>query len=204
MTKTDDSLARAEAAHAADPERAQLIARVRRFKASWFELGESLSQVKRSERYRDWGFPSFDEYCRKELHLRRDTAEKLTGSFAFLRARAPDVLRRDGSEAPIPSYQAVDFWRRAEEADAPGETVEEIRHHVLDEGTPLPRLSRLYREVVFPVDADELADKRRTDLKHAVAKLVELIAMARDAGTLPAALCAEVEEPLSRLSAQLD
>jgi hypothetical protein len=203
-TKTDGSLERALAAHAGDPERAELIARVRRFKASWFELGESLSQVKRSERYRDWGYATFEDYCRKELHLRRDTAEKLTGSFAFLRARAPEVLRRDGSEAPIPSYQAVDFWRRAEEADAPADTVQEIRHHVLDEGTPLPRLSRMYREVVFPLDADEQADKRRADLKHAVAKLVELIAIAKDAGTLPAALCAEVEEPLSRLSAQLE
>ena len=38
-TKTDDVLAAAEIHHAHDPERAEMIARVRRFKASWFELG---------------------------------------------------------------------------------------------------------------------------------------------------------------------
>jgi hypothetical protein len=202
-TKTDDELARAEAAHADDPARAELIARARRFKASWFELAESLADERRRGRHRAWGFADFDDYCKRELHLKPATVEKLTGSFAFLRARAPEVLERDGRTAPIPSYQAVDFLRRAEEADAPDETVREIRRHVLDEGTTLPRLSRLYREVVFPLDADEEADKKRRDLRHAIARVIELMAVARDAGWAPPELCAEAEEPLARLAEKL-
>jgi hypothetical protein len=202
-TRTDDELARAEAAHAHEPERADMIARVRRFKASWFELGEALVELRKSERYRRWGYSDFDDYCKRELHLRADTVAKLTGSFAFLRTRAPEVLMRDGRDAPIPAYQAVDFLRRAEEAEAPEETVREIRRHVLDEGTSLPKLSRLYREVVFPVDDEEAAERRTTTLRNTIERLVELLATARDEGAVPAELCAEVEEPLARVAQHL-
>ena len=97
-TKTDDVLAASEIQYAHDPERAELIARVRRFKASWFELGEALTEIKRSEGYKKWGHAAFEDYCKKELHLKRETADKLTGSFVFLRAKAPEVLRRDGRD----------------------------------------------------------------------------------------------------------
>jgi hypothetical protein len=204
-THTDDTLAAAEAAHADDPDRAEMIARVRRFKASWFELGEALTEMKRSEDFKRWGFANFEDYCRRELHLKRETADKLTGSFIFLRSKAPEVLTRDGRNAPIPSYQAVDFLRRAEEeSEAPEDTVREIRRRVLDEGTELPRLSRMYREVVFPVDEEEQKDKRKATLKQTIAKLVELLALARDDKSLPADLCAEAEEPLQRLAAALE
>src|SRR5207244_287869 len=107
VTKVDEALARAQAQHANDPKRVELIAKVRRFKASWFELGEGLAELKKSAAYKQWGFPSFEDYCKRELHLRQETVDKLTGSFSFLRSRAPEVLRRDGRDAPIPSYQSV-------------------------------------------------------------------------------------------------
>jgi hypothetical protein len=202
-TKTDDVLANAEIQHAHDPERAEMIARVRRFKASWFELGEALVEVKRHDGFKKWGYASFEDYCRRELHLKSETADKLTGSFAFLRKRAPEVLRRDGREAPIPSYQAVDFLRRAEEAEAPPETLREIRRHVLDEGTSLPKVSRLYREAVFPLDADETAQKQQATLASAVKRLLEQLQVARAEKLLPAKLCAELEDPLERAAAHL-
>jgi hypothetical protein len=203
-TRTDAELEKAEAVHAQDPERAEVIARVRRFKAGWYELAEVLVELRRSERWRRWGHASFEDYCRKELHLRRDTVDKLTGSFSFLSRRAPEALRRDGRDEPIPSYQAVDFWRRAEEeAEAPAETVEEIRREVLDEGASLPRLSRVYRQVVFPVEPEEDEARRRKQLKQAVDRLIEQLAHARADGAVPDELCAEIEEPLARLAAHL-
>jgi hypothetical protein len=204
-TKVDDALKRAEEEHSHDPERAEVIARVRRFKAGWYELAEALSEQRKHERFKQWGFKDFDDYCKRELHLRKETVDKLTGSFTFLRSKAPDVLQRDGRSAPIPSYQAVDFLRRAEEeSDAPAETVREIRRHVLDEGTSMPKLSRIYRQVVFPVDAEAEGDKRRSQLRQTIDRLVQLIAEAREEGTVPRALAAEVEEPLQRLASHLD
>lgn len=203
-TKTDDVLAAAEIQHSHDPERAELIARVRRFKASWFELGEALTDVKRNESYKSWGHASFEDYCKKELHLKSDTADKLTGSFSFLRKRAPEVLRRDGRDAPIPTYQAVDFLRRAEEeSEAPEETLTALRRHVLDEGAPLPKISRIYREALFPLDPEEQTEKRLATLVGTINRLMELLAHTRADRLVPEALCAEVEEPLARLAAHL-
>src|SRR5580704_12141206 len=95
-TKIDAELASAEQAHAGDPERAELIARTRRFKASWLELAEALTHVRRHDTWKRWGFESFAQYAARELHLRQETVDKLTGSFTFLQNRAPAVLRRDG------------------------------------------------------------------------------------------------------------
>ena len=181
-----------------------MIARVRRFKSSWFELGEALVEVKRSDNFKRWGYGSFEDYCAKELHLKRDTAEKLTGSFAFLRNKAPDILKRDGREAPIPSYQSVDFLRRAEEeSEAPAETLTELRRHVLDEGATLPKITRLYKEALFPVPSEEQTEKRLTSMTSTINRLMELLAHARVDKIVPESLCAEVEEPLARLAEHL-
>jgi hypothetical protein len=219
-TAVDDELAARQESVRADPERASVISAARRFKASWFELGELLTSTRQRERWRAWGYASFEDYCKKELHLRRETADKLTGSFTFLRARAPDTVERalgrdDGGRAAardgsgrfaqldddaLPSYQAVDFWRRADEADAPRDTLREIERQVLDEGVSAARLQRQFREVVFPLDDATREHKRRSELRAAVGRLVELLAHGRADGLVPDELSAELEEPLQRLA----
>ena len=176
-TKLDAELAEAERAHSNDPERAELIARTRRFKASWLELAEALTHVRKNDTWKNWGYESFESYASRELKLRQETVDKLTGSYAFLQRRAPAVLQRDGVVDAIPSYQAVDFLRRAEEReDAPPEAVVEIRKKVLDEGVPLPSVAREYRDVVFPID-EETKDKRdKAALKLAATKLRDMLA----------------------------
>src|ERR1035438_7156771 len=88
-TKTDAALADAERSHADDPERAELLARARRFKASWIELAEGLTAVKRSGGWKNLGYDSFEAYAKGELRIRQETADKLTGSYTFLKRRAP-------------------------------------------------------------------------------------------------------------------
>src|SRR5262245_27100628 len=95
QTNVDRALAALDEKHADDPERAELLRRTRRFKASWLELAEGLAEVKRGKTWERWGYDSFDSYTKGELKLRPDTVEKLTGSFLFLHKRAPEVLRRD-------------------------------------------------------------------------------------------------------------
>ena len=94
-TKTDAALADAERAHMDDPERAEVLARARRFKASWIELAEALSSVKRSGRWKQWGYESFEAYAQGELRIRQATAEKLVlvptiaGTFTEFYGSAP-------------------------------------------------------------------------------------------------------------------
>jgi hypothetical protein len=201
-TRTDEELAAAERAHAGDAERADLLGRARRFKASWIELGEALAKVRQGGAWKRWGFDSFEDYAHKELHLRGETAEKLTSSFHFLQKRAPEVLERDGLSAPIPSYQSVDFLRRAEEQEAaPEEAVSEIRRRVIDDAAPLPALTRKYREVVFPLGEDEQRAKETAALRSAARRLADLLA---SSPAVPRRLAREVSGAVEQLLAALD
>jgi hypothetical protein len=201
-TKTEAALADAERAHLDDPERAELLARARRFKASWIELAEALSGVKRSGRWRDWGYDSFEAYAKGELRIRQETAEKLTGSYSFLKRRAPTVLERDALHEPIPSYQAVDFLRRAEASeDAPKGTVEEIRRRVLDDAAPVATIARAYGDVVFPLDPAERKARDASGLKNVARRLRELLAETR---AVPRKLAGEVDGALGRLLEELE
>jgi hypothetical protein len=196
-TKTEAALAEAEIAHADDPERAELLRRARHFKASWIELGEALTGLKRSGRWKQWGYESLDAYAKGELHLRQETVDKLTGSYSFLRRHAPTVLARDALRERIPSYQAVDFLRRAEASEqAPTAAVEEIRRRVLEEAAPAASIAREYRDVVFPIDADQRRTRELAGLKNVAKRLHELLAETR---AVPRKLAGDVSGALERL-----
>lgn len=196
-TKIDSELADAERTHSNDPERAELIARTRRFKASWLELAEALTHVRKNDTWRRWGFETFEQYAVRELKLRQETVDKLTGSYAFLQRRAPAVLRRDGISESIPSYQAIDFLRRAEEKeDAPEDAVVAIRKKVLDENIPLPSVVREYGEVVFPMDEGERDKRENAALRHAALKLRDALVKTR---AVPRDLAKGVSEKVDEL-----
>jgi hypothetical protein len=196
-TKTDAALADAERSHADDPERAELLARARRFKASWIELAEGLTKVKRNGDWKNWGYESFEAYAKGELHIRQETADKLTGSYGFLKRRAPSVLERDALRDPIPSYQAVDFLRRAEASeDAPRATVEAIRKRVLEDAAPAATVVRAFSDVVFPLDDDQRQAREVAGLKNVAKRLRDLLS---DTRAVPRRLAGDVEGALDRL-----
>ncbi|MFO0679865.1 MAG: hypothetical protein U0169_25300 [Polyangiaceae bacterium] len=197
QTKVDSELESKASAIHDDPERVEVIARARRFKASWIELAEALTRVRRSNQWKEWGYETFEDYGKKELHLRAETMSKLTGSYMFLQKKAPHVLERDGVNERIPSYQAVDFLRRAEEReDAPVDTVREIRHRVLEEAAPMPTVAKEYKDSVFPIDAKERKSKDKIAIRNVAGRLREIVASTR---AVPRALSDEVAEILGRL-----
>ena len=196
-TKTDAAHADAEHSHTDDPERAEVLSRARRFKASWIELGEALTGVKRSHRWRDWGYESFEAYAKQELHIRPETAEKLTGSYTFLKRRAPSVIARDALREPVPSYQAVDFLRRAEASEtAPRDAVEEIRRRVIDEAAPAASVSRAFGSVIFPVAPEQSQARDAAGLKNVARRLRDLLVETR---AVPRKLAGEVREAVEHL-----
>ena len=200
-TRTEAALEETERLHADDPERAELCARARRFKASWIELAEGLSTVRKSNVWKRWGFTSFEDYAKRELHLRQETVEKLTGSYTFLHARAPEVLNRDGLERQIPTYQSIDFLRRAEEQEgAPAEVVAELRRRVLDDVAPLPSLSRQFKEVIFPLDEGEQRERQSGALRQTARRLKEQL---DGTSAVPKSLAREVGNALDKLIAAL-
>jgi hypothetical protein len=115
VTRTAEKLAaRAEDLPEGSPRR-RVLEGARRFKAAWVELGRLLSEVKREGLWREWGYPSFERYCTKELFIRPSTAEKLTVSFGFLERHEP-VLARSKGEARAPPFEVIEVLSRAEAA----------------------------------------------------------------------------------------
>ena len=92
----------------------------RRFKAGWAELGRLLVEVRDSGAFSEWGYPSFEAYCSTELHIRKQTAEKLLRSFTFLSRREPKVFSeraRNTNEEPLeaPAFEVVEVLADADQ-----------------------------------------------------------------------------------------
>lgn len=205
VTKTDREMEDTMLAFADDPERVDVLGKARHFKRTWIELAEALSGVYERESWLRWGHASFDDYCRKELHLKKGTVSKLLGSFRFLQNTAPRLLERSLREpdAPVPSLQAVDFMARAvDRGAADEETMEEMHRAVFEEGADAPVLSRRFKEVAFPVDEGEKRDKLRGQLAHTARKLASLLA--EPDAPVPHDVAIAVEESLGQLLDALD
>lgn len=200
-TKVDASLAASERRFANDPERADLIARTRRFKASWIELAEALSTCQKNQRYTAWGYVSFEEYYRKELHLKTSTVNKLVGTYAFLRKTAPEVFDRDGVTQEYPSLQNIEFLRRAEDAAQGGSVAQdllaEVRRAILDENLPHTQINRQFRESLFPSDVELEQKKQRREALRLARKLVEALAALE--GSVPNQVLESVQAAIDRL-----
>jgi len=187
--KIDALLARLEES-GAEPRRLEALRCTQRFKRSWLELAERLVELRREKTYEAWGYEDFHAYCTTELHLRRQTVDKLTISFSTLKRLAPQVLQWDGVEREVPSYQAVDYFGKAVEAAnkapsekrdraaaaaPPREVIKELRHAVFDEGQSVAELRRRFDPILRPkpAGADELAVLQKA--LSATRKLAELL-----------------------------
>ncbi|MEM6730860.1 MAG: hypothetical protein AAF658_04855 [Myxococcota bacterium] len=136
-----------------DPEssRYRVLLAARDFKASWIALGEKLTRVRESNAFTEWGYSDFETYCRRELHIKRDTANKLTRSYAFLRDHQPAALEQPPVARELPPLDVVDLLTRARErAKVSDEQFEEIRRDVFSEDQPPPTRAAVvkrFREV---------------------------------------------------------
>jgi len=78
VTGAGESLAARAEALPPGSTRRRVIEGARRFKAAWVEFARLLSEVRRGELWREWGYPSFDRYCAAELEgsLTRRSGDK--------------------------------------------------------------------------------------------------------------------------------
>ena len=180
----DDLDARAQElkAKGADGLRLEAVRRARDFKRSWIDMAEVLVRVRNTGTYKTWGYQDFHAYCAMELELKPATVDKLTGSYATVERHAPEVLRRDGLQRPMPAVESVDWFAKAlneqpanDEREAgsawPKEVVDELKHAVFDEGLPVASLRRKFDAVLHPKsDEDAELDQVRR-VSSAVRKL---------------------------------
>jgi hypothetical protein len=107
------------------------------------------------------------------------------------------VLERDGVARVIPTYQTIDFLRRAEEQDeAPRDVVDEIRRKVLDEGASLPQVTKQFKDVVFPPSAEQRKDRDKNAIINTATRLRDLLA---DTHAVPRHVAVEVRTSLNTM-----
>ncbi len=127
-----------------------VLSSARDFKVAWIELGQRLTKVKEEGTWEEWGYSSFEAYCRRELRVRRDTANKLTRSFSFLRDHEPDSLE-NRTDRELPPLDVVDLLSRAQEQTKITEPqLEAIREEVFSQDASMPTRSQVvkrFREV---------------------------------------------------------
>ena len=202
LTKTDRKMEDTMLAVADDPVRADTLSKARAFKRTWLELAEALTRVADKRLWAGWGYTDFDAYCRKELHLRGSTVQKLLGSYRFLETSAPRVLDRardvEMFDAPIPSLPTVEFVKRAhEEGNADEETLRTIHRVAFDEGAEAPTLKKSFGDIVFPQTNREKKEKLRAAITATARKLSTLLA--EDGSPVPKQLAIRVEETIGEL-----
>jgi len=131
-------------------ERYVVLAAARDFKIAWVGLGDRLTAVRESGGWRNWGYLSFEAYCRRELQLRSDTANKLTRSYAFLRDHEPQALANRKTHE-LPALDVVDLFTRARErTSVPSRQIDSIREEVFssEEGVPTRnQVVKRFREI---------------------------------------------------------
>ncbi|HZZ83007.1 MAG TPA: hypothetical protein VFE30_00565 [Anaeromyxobacteraceae bacterium] len=178
--------------------RRKVLEGAQRFKSAWVEFGRLLSQVKREALWREWGYPSFDAYCAKELFIRKQTAEKLTLSYGFLERHEPAAAEPNPPKPP-PSFEVIEVLSRAEATGRlPAEGYQELRDQVWDapsaaavnrqlterfgpaprpappeEGERLVKLLALARRLAQALRGDEAVPKLVAERAEALAEDIE-------------------------------
>ncbi|MCM2265425.1 MAG: hypothetical protein NDI73_09560 [Desulfuromonadales bacterium] len=128
-----------------DSERYRVLISAKRFKSSWADLGESLTKVANTGQFHDWGYTSFEDYCAREIRIRRQTADKLLLAFRFLEREEPGVLERK-EERPLPDFRSVDLLRQArEEHTFSPDDYNNLRRTVLEEDRSHPTAAKQFR-----------------------------------------------------------
>ncbi len=120
------------------------------FKRSWVQLARHLTECRRTNAFKEWGYRTFEAYAQHELHIRRETAQKLVRGFDFLAAHERPLLTQATESQEVtqlPSYQALDILAEARQNPyLPESDYQEIRDQVFREDTPPNQLKKLVRE----------------------------------------------------------
>ncbi|HEY5674138.1 MAG TPA: hypothetical protein VIR78_10560 [Malonomonas sp.] len=144
--------------------RYKVLSVARQFKSSWAELGEQLLKVKNAGEFQGWGYESFDDYCAKEIRIRKETARKLTLAYRYMEQEEPALLGAERRLQPLPDYRAIDLLRQArEEQQFSEDEYAQLRDSVIEQERSLPTVQKQFREVAQvrnPAEVDPLKQVR--------------------------------------------
>ena len=184
--------------------RYRVLSVARQFKSSWVELGEQLTQVRNKGEFNDWGYTSFEDYCRDEVRIKKDTALKLTGAYNFLKKAEPEILVRNEQMLPVPDYRSIDLLRQAqEEQQISEEQYQQLREAVIEKERSHPTVAKQFRELTG--QNNSLTEEQL--LRQSLATVRRLEGQLQQLQALPQEIlqsCSIILDELNRQSAQFE
>ena len=194
--------------------RKKTLETAQRHKASWIELGQYLFSIQKDKLYKNWGFLSFETYCRKELSIKETTAAKLLKSYFFLEKEEPrlaDPERFTGEEAPgnVPHYESVNLLRLAKEnKKLTTEDFSDLRQAVISEGREPKEVRAHVKKLLSEREVKDPAVVRRERRNAAIKRLVTMLSNTRlelqSEGLLPDYLIKQINDLAAKLQDQLE
>lgn len=129
-------------------DRYRVLDVARRFKSSWVQLGEELLKVSQSSLFRQWGYESFEDYCQKEIRIRKPTAQKLTRAYRFISNEEPQLLTEQSPLKTVPDFRSIDLLRQArEEQDFSDEDYATLRQTVIEQERSHPTAVKCFKSL---------------------------------------------------------
>ena len=139
----------------------------KQFKSSWVELGQLLSEVRHAQLYQEWGYADFADYCAREIRIRRQTADKLTHAYHYLREHNPTTLSDPDNPAPLPDYRCLNLLEQINsEALMEEEELQSLQHKVFSGTIAHPKLAKTVRDLKREQTPAQL--NQYTDIKQAL------------------------------------
>jgi hypothetical protein len=101
---------------------------------------------------------------------------------------------------------AVDYLRRIEEKaesddSIPKAAVAEVRQKILEDGEPMAKVARLYKDTLFPTTDRQKKEAARKDIKKVATKLRDLLA---ETDAIPSKIVSSVDTALDELLTELN
>jgi hypothetical protein len=180
-----------------------VLGAARRFKSTWVELGKLLVQVRDQALYEQWGFPSFEAYCSKELHIRKATADKLTRSFSFLARHEPSEVEKPDVVEKAPAFEVIEVLAGAEErGQLTADEYQSIRESIWSPEKPTSELKREIAErFPRPEPGPVPVDLQVRRLAQAARKLAEELKRCRKVPSAVAERAAALADDVEELAA---
>ncbi len=208
QTSAQAAVARKAAEVQAGTLRHQVLLVAQKFKSTWVELGALLVKVRNGNLWEEWGFKTFEDYCAKELRIKRQTALKLTNSYAFLARHEKELLEpKSASESRAqeslkepPAFEVVSVLADAEgRGQLTEKDYQSLRETLWEDERPAPAVARelaqRYPAPAKPAPPADLAVRRLAAMARKLAS--ELKGCSRVPSAVAeraAALAEDVEE----------
>ncbi|BCR05900.1 hypothetical protein DESUT3_29690 [Desulfuromonas versatilis] len=174
----------------------------RRFKSSWVELGERLLAVSSANLFREWGYDSFEDYCSREIRIKKPTAQKLTLAYRYMEKDEPELLARQSELKPLPDFRNIDLLRQArEEKNFSNEEYAELRKAVVEEERSHPTILKRFKEVAA---REEPPADPSVHLKAGLSAARRLDTALRSAEQIPEEICGQIARIVEYLETRLE